>query len=539
MRKLKKLFQPIKKVVKGFPLTIVSIFIITVVNAFSLENDRFFSILLERINLFIVIFGSATFLIETVWKVNSKKKYLFYFCSAIISFVFTYFSTTGSSVVTNYFFRLIVCYISSFLILGFYFNFKSSKKKFNEYVIRVFSNLFENSIIYGILALGVSIVSSVFVTLMLGYSHYDLVFQLEVLVFGLFYLPTIIYSISNVEKESSKFFQGLVKYILEPLVIIGFIIIYLYIAKIIILWKVPSNEIFRILTLLFILGCPIWTMGNSFKEVNILDKINRRLSYLFIPFIFLQLYSVGIRIFYYGVTEPRYLCVVWILFEIIYIILYFIKKGKIQNIFLVAILLIILSVLGPYINMFRISYVSQYQNLKIYHEKNHYTTLEKKKIYGAYYYLKGRDEEYVKVSIEKLLTKNDIEVIQSFKPCSYRCSKGVYVSSQIKSDHVDVGGYQKLYFIYSNQYYEKTTVEQFENLSFTVRGSNQKLEIDLSSKIQDYIDHIDEFSDYLEKNHEIKLNSKQKIIIQRLSFRYLEEEQSISRYSISAYLLEK
>ncbi len=137
------------------------------------------------------------------------------------------------------------------------------------------------------------------------------------------------------------------------------------------------------------------------------------------------------------------------------------------------------------------------------------------------------------------MTKKDIEVIQSFKPCSYRCSKGVYVSSQIKSDHVDVGSYQKLYFIYSNKYYEKTTVEQFENLSFTVKGSNQKLEIDLSSKIQDYIDHIDEFSDYLEKNHEIKLNSKQKIIIQRLSFRYLEEEQSISKYSISAYLLEK
>ena len=137
------------------------------------------------------------------------------------------------------------------------------------------------------------------------------------------------------------------------------------------------------------------------------------------------------------------------------------------------------------------------------------------------------------------MTKKDIEVIQSFKPCSYRCSKGVYVSSQIKSDHVDVGSYQKLYFIYSNKYYEKTTVEQFENLSFTVKGSNQKLEIDLSSKIQDYIDHIDEFSDYLEKNHEIKINSKQKIIIQRLSFRYLEEEQSISKYSISAYLLEK
>ena len=82
----------------------------------------------------------------------------------------------------------------------------------------------------------------------------------------------------------------------------------MYIIKIIVFKDMPSNQIFRILAALFILGCPIWTMVCNFKEDTIIDKINKLLPKLFIPFIILQIYSIGVRILENGITENRYLC---------------------------------------------------------------------------------------------------------------------------------------------------------------------------------------------------------------------------------------
>ena len=49
----------------------------------------------------------------------------------------------------------------------------------------------------------------------------------------------------------------------------------------IILRDIPSNEIFRILATLFIIGLPIWTMSKSFDNNDLIDKINRKLPIFF------------------------------------------------------------------------------------------------------------------------------------------------------------------------------------------------------------------------------------------------------------------
>ena len=158
----------------------------------------------------------------------------------------------------------------------------------------------------------------------------------------------------------------------------------MYIIKIIFLRDIPSNLIFRILSALFIIGLPVWTMILSFKENTTLDKINRKLPLLFIPFIILQIYSIGTRILSNGITELRYLCLMLIIFEIVYIIIYLTKKEKVSRILLVFLALTVISTIAPYINMFTISNLSQYNNLKIYKQKTEYSEEEKTKIYGAY-----------------------------------------------------------------------------------------------------------------------------------------------------------
>ena len=66
-----------------------------------------------------------------------------------------------------------------------------------------------------------------------------------------------------------------------------------------------------------------------------------------------------------------------ILFEIIYIGIYIKNKEKIANSLIVFIALAIISGIVPYINMFNISNISQYNNLKIYNQKSTYSEEEK------------------------------------------------------------------------------------------------------------------------------------------------------------------
>ena len=61
---------------------------------------------------------------------------------------------------------------------------------------------------------------------------------------------------------------------------------------------------------------------------SFIDKVNRAIPYLFTPFIFLQIYSMGIRIKEYGLTESRYIAVILIIFEIIAIGLAVFKNSK-------------------------------------------------------------------------------------------------------------------------------------------------------------------------------------------------------------------
>ena len=162
--------------------------------------------------------------------------------------------------------------------------------------------------------------------------------------------------------------------------------------KIVILWKIPSNQVYRILSVLFIFSVPIWTMVNYYnKEKDIFQKINNILPYAFIPFIILQIYSITIRIISSGFTPFRYIGVLLILLEIIYFIIY-IRKTKLSNILLIINAFIIISLLLPGINMFDVSNNSQLNRIKKYVNKDNLSQKERNIIYSSYDYLSETKE---------------------------------------------------------------------------------------------------------------------------------------------------
>ena len=74
----------------------------------------------------------------------------------------------GSDFFENHWWKFIVCYISTLLILGVYFLAKKSGKDFTEYILKVTINFIKTNIVYGILAIGIAIISAIFI-----YSAYD------------------------------------------------------------------------------------------------------------------------------------------------------------------------------------------------------------------------------------------------------------------------------------------------------------------------------------------------------------------------------
>ncbi len=437
--------------------------------------------------------------------------------------------------------RVMICYLLVVWVIGIYYNYKKSGKTFNEYIFKTFIKIFKTNLIYGIFAIGLAIVFAIFVYLILGGKGYLLILRVEILLTGLYYIPTMIYNFCNPEEENGKFAKIVIKYVLGTLVILAFAIIYMYIIKIILLRDIPSNQIFRILTALFVVGLPTWTMIQSFKEESLFDTINNKLPILFIPFIFLQIYAIGVRIITNGVTISRYLCVMVIIFEIIYTIIYLKNKEKIGNIFIVFAILTIISTIVPYINMVTLSNLSQQRNMRIYTKKQEYTDEEIVKIYGGYNYLKQSIEakNYISKEDERFI-ENELKLKDKNNVLSLKQNdQMIYIYARKDIDEIDVEGYKKLHKIKSNSSYLEETIDDLLNdyIKFETDGGLE-FNLNISYKIKEYIEHARTIDSYFEYENEIQLDNK-KILLTDFSITYNNFTKEISYYSIYGYLLEK
>lgn len=542
--KLNGIFQSVKKAMERFPVTIITMFLFMVFLAIVLDTEIISDEWLEYISCFTIYFSVGSFFTESIYSKKSKKSIFYYILFAIlaISFVVIQNIDFESKFMEYHFWKFIVCYISILSILSIYFLAKKSEKDFKEYVLNVFINFMKTSIVYAILSIGIAIITAIFIYLILENVGYFLIIRLEILLLGLYYFPKLMYCFVDIKANVNSFFKVLIKYVLMSLVVISFVIIYMYIAKILILRDMPKNQIFRILSALFIIGMPIWTMAHYFKDENLWYKISLKLPIAFIPFIFLQMYTIGIRISNNGLTPLRYLCIALIIFEIIYVLVYILKKEKLEIMLLVFNGIILISLLVPGINMFKVSNISQANILKIYKNKSNYTDEEKEKIYGAYKYLNYSDDgdKY----INDILTKDEIEEVKNFKKKDYYRNALEIISTDEYNGKIDLKGYNELYYVTASDYsIQKSVKKTFSDLELKNLDLECNINIDLSKEFKEYIEKYlscdgEDFDKYFENNNVIKFENK-KFVIKHFSIYYDTDSNIVESYSIQGYILEK
>lgn len=522
--KVKNLF---KKIVLKFPITIIGVFLGTLIYAIGIDTDIISGELLSKIMLFLSIATLGNFYIETIKSGLNKDNIYKYIISFLISALFTMISYDifgiDDEIFINNVKRVMWFYIMAVTLLIVYESLKISKLNLSEYSIKVITSIFKSSFLYGILAISCLIILGIFNILIFEIEG-ETIFRFEILIFGIFYIPRLLYSLSDTEKNIGNFIKIVFKYTLEILLIIAFSIIYMYIAKIFILNEIPSNAIFRILTGLFVIGCPIWTIVEHFNNKDLLSKINSKLPILFIPFIFLQIYAIWERISQYGLTGARYLSCAVIVFEIIYYIIYFKNKENVQNMILVGIVMLFVIMLVPYINVYKLPVLLQYDILKTYKEKENLTDEDYKKINSAYKFL-IRDIEGKKM-VEDLLTEQEIKNIldknKDLNEKQYLNTEYIYANNT--EEKINIEGYKVLYDVRYSQY----------NLDKIKKINSQ---FDIYKVLNNYIENESNIKDYFKENNEIIIDNNNKLVLQNLNISYDIHNKEIKTFTIEGYLL--
>ena len=206
MKKIKEIFlnvsSNIKDVVKKYPITLIIVAAITLFASICMEQDwmdedRFWDIV-----LFGVIFGIETFWAET-YTTKIKIKIIGTLISGAIAGAAVWATNIweDNSIEVG---RILFGYVAVVFVMTIYKILRESKLKLEEYFLKVFANTFSMSIVYGILNTGVLAVLAIFCTLLLSgdYSH---IFQRAVtMLFGLFFIPSLIYSVCEVNNKETR-----------------------------------------------------------------------------------------------------------------------------------------------------------------------------------------------------------------------------------------------------------------------------------------------------------------------------------------------
>lgn len=477
-----KVFEYFQRIAGHYPVTMGLIILVSLTTSVFIDQSGELGQFMETKGIpFLLLWGFGTFFAETVLRTKRSLKWAGNAAAGLIAACLVYFSNTGTDLFMEKASHWSTAYAIVMITLGVYGNYKRSGLAFNEFCLRVIHNLCRLGIICAVTGAGIAMIMAVFVTLLLNGEHFMLILRAEFLVLGFLTGSGLLNAQISLDTKQSRFFTLIVKYLLMILLLAAFAVIYGYILKIIITRVVPSNEIFRILAGLFIVGMPIWTLIGTFEPDSWPVRIGTKLPYVFIPFLFLQGYAIRERILQFGMTPFRYLCLALMAFEVIYILVYALRKRETGIMLPVAAVLAVISLALPGFNMYTTAVRSQKAIFDRYIGTDFYTlpSKDQSSLAGAYYYLAGNAEGKAAIASTD---PEKIEVIKaSGKIGQPEFDRYLYIYYEFPVTDMDVSEYHKLTMLSTfnmNAEKQPETIDP-EKVTFYDQSGNTVLEADI------------------------------------------------------------
>ncbi len=139
------------------------------------------------------------------------------------------------------------------------------------------------------------------------------------------------------EFKAGRFLHILFNYILTPAIVIYGIILYIYFAKVAVLWTLPEGVV-SITAIIFIIGGVFVAACRAVLDKKILNWVFDYFTYISIPAVILFSISVVYRISEYGLTGSRvYLLITLIILTLWMVAILFKKYAKYQYLIVISI----------------------------------------------------------------------------------------------------------------------------------------------------------------------------------------------------------
>ena len=428
-----------------------------------------------------------------------------------------------------------------------YFFYKRSGECSETYVAKAFCGLMKAELVYGIIALGALLIIWAFDTLIFDTFFMDLTLRVEILLLGLVEFPCAVVGLSKTEGEISKFGRIVLSYIFTGIIAVAFAVIYVYIIKIFVTWTFPSNEVFPILTALFVCGLFAWTMAFGCCDEGMRRAISI-LPFLFIPFIILQIMCLYMRVRDYGLTSSRYFGIIVIVFEIIYFVIYTLrfirKKDYIFTLIFIVIAGVFIVLFMPGINVYSAVTMSQKGKIIAYLEQGSNTSDDiKKDAHEAYKVLDREGGFSGRLFIDNKLSKDQMSDLTNND--YHDDAERTYINVYNDMNSIDVTGFTRLSIV-ETDLSDWAGITDIDNIPIYLK--------DDESEPVDYVDFcdiVDTLKEYEKKN--VGQTEKENVIQKKITtkngktlvltkvniFGFTEnDEMDIRSFEIRGYLLE-
>ena len=217
----------------------------------------------------------------------------------------------------------------------------------------------------GILFGGLSLLIAAFQNLIFHFDDWQVYECCAVFCFVVFAVNIFVYYLfyRRDEENSGKAFKVIFLYILLPVFFTLIALLYIYLLKALILWKLPNGQINWFVSFASCIYIVFYFILREYENLAAVKVFYKYGAFAFIPLICIQIPAYFIRLTAYGFTGWRFSSLLFIIFSIVTIVLTFIKKGKfIKYSLLLLSGIIIFASITP-CNLINSAYKSQYNRM--------------------------------------------------------------------------------------------------------------------------------------------------------------------------------
>lgn len=504
--KIKESVKNVLVTAKSMPVTLAFIYLATILSVIFVDDGFEFAYRAVAFTVLGLLLAAAgSFYAETGFAEKNPLRYVIIAVTALLSGFFAYVLCEkpldySANFMDQYFLPLIVAYGGIAVVLSVWNCFKKSGKALNAYITGVFMSFLYTGIVLAILNSGFMMLVLIFNALIVSW---DRLFTIVlILLAGLISLPAYLIALQNTGEQKGRFPKVLISYIMCPLVVLAYLIIYLYMGKLLVTRSIPSNQIFAILTGMFIAGAPVFLMTEYVNDAPVFRVGLRILYILYLPFVLLQCYSVGIRIAQYGITPSRYFGIVIILIELIWLLMSILKPGKRGMIFWVLAAFLLLAMVIPGTTFNSVSVASQNRMVENYRASA--TPKTAAKAYGAVQYLSNEPDE-IRTAVSQMST----EELQAFREelLALKSEGGeeaeeeythgrwfYYTMFDSEGENVDISEFSSLTCVHAYQSIsaesEEEGLQALWEIELDTTNSEFLAYVDLSDLVRDYFEYL-------------------------------------------------